>query len=64
MREIYQELLKKVLRERNGQIKRERFVYEDDNSEVESLEELSEVEDMSENSQATETEEELDDFMD
>ena len=64
LREIYQDLLKKVLKQRGGQVRRERFAIEDENSEVESLSDLSEVDEMSENSQATETEEELDDFMD
>jgi ClpP class serine protease len=64
MREIYQNLLKTIISQRNAPVKTERVMAEDEASSVESLNDLSEVEDLSENSQATETEEELDDFVD
>ncbi len=56
MKEIYQNLLKTILVQRNSTAKTERFVIEEEASSVESLNDLSSVEDMSENSQATETE--------
>ena len=56
MKEIYQNLLKIILVQRNSTAKTERFVIEEEASSVESLNDLSSVEDMSENSQATETE--------
>lgn len=64
MKEIYQNLLKTIVAQRSNPVKTEKFVYEEDDSSVESVNDLESVEDMSENSQATETEEELDDFID
>lgn len=64
MRQIYQNLLKTIMNQRNQSIKNERVVVEEEASSVESLNDLSSIEDLSQNSQATETEEELDDFID
>ena len=64
LREIYQNLLKTILAQKSTTIKAERFAVEEVASSVESLNDLDSIEDMSENSQATETEEELDDLID
>ena len=64
LREIYQNLLKTILAQKSTTIKTERFAVEEVASSVESLNDLDSIEDMSENSQATETEEELDDLID
>ena len=64
MREIYQNLLKTITAQKQEKREKERVVIEEEASSVESLNDLSSIGDLSENSQATETEEELDDFID
>ncbi len=53
-----------ITQKTNSGVKTERTMIEEDASSIESLNDLSEIEDMSENSQATETEEEIDDYLD